>query len=270
MSKIKVNNVLPLPDTTLKILTGGNTSGVGTDPEVKIVLTVGGKVAVGGRISPENDFEVVSSATDTTIIMVDNTSTGDPQIVWALGETKTFCLGIDNSDSDTLKLGTTSISNNTAIKVSTAGVLQLTQPSWTAVSAYSGGNTYDFAQYWTNYSADETQVSFMKDSQGFVHVRGQAKTSHNSAGTTIFTLPTGYRPVDGDNALFAGLAKDSSGSTITDSGSDTFTTGTTYVIAKLWVMADGRVLADAIGTGASWPDNEDYISLNGILFYAGF
>jgi hypothetical protein len=46
---------------------------------------------------------------------------------------------------------------------------------------------------WVNYDSTNYQVvSFCKDILGFVHLRGAAK--NGTAGTSIFTLPAGYRP----------------------------------------------------------------------------
>ena len=53
---------------------------------------------------------------------------------------------------------------------------------------------------WVNNSSSEYPVSYMKDSLGFVHIRGTVKDGTPNA--TIFTLPVGYRPAK--NVLFVG------------------------------------------------------------------
>ena len=59
----------------------------------------------------------------------------------------------------------------------------ITQPAWIAVSFQNG---------WTNYGGlPQTQVSYMKDSMGFVHLQGVISGGTNAA--TAFTLPAGYR-----------------------------------------------------------------------------
>ena len=53
---------------------------------------------------------------------------------------------------------------------------------------------YNATYNWTDYDSDN-QVKYAKDSNGFVHLRGQGKTaSASNAGDTIFTLPVGFRP----------------------------------------------------------------------------
>lgn len=55
---------------------------------------------------------------------------------------------------------------------------------------------YNATYNWTDYDSDN-QVKYAKDSNGFVHLRGQGKTASASdagANDTIFTLPIGFRP----------------------------------------------------------------------------
>lgn len=76
------------------------------------------------------------------------------------------------------------IAIGTTYDSSRGGLLQVAQPAWTAVS---------FENSWVNFdSSNYTAGSYMKDSLGFVHLRGLVKTG--TIGTTIFTLPSGYRP----------------------------------------------------------------------------
>lgn len=49
-----------------------------------------------------------------------------------------------------------------------------------------------FSGSWVNYGAPYQDVSYRKDPFGFVHLQGAAKSG--TAGTSIFTLPAGYRP----------------------------------------------------------------------------
>ncbi|MDQ0047213.1 hypothetical protein J2T18_001496 [Paenibacillus polymyxa] len=45
---------------------------------------------------------------------------------------------------------------------------------------------------WTNRAADLSQISYLKDSAGYVHIKGVAKPG--AVNTSIFQLPAGYRP----------------------------------------------------------------------------
>lgn len=63
------------------------------------------------------------------------------------------------------------------------------------ISAQEAWIAPTFNGTWGNYSAlDATRVNagYMKDHLGFVHLRGEVR--NGTAGSTIFTLPAGYRP----------------------------------------------------------------------------
>jgi hypothetical protein len=45
---------------------------------------------------------------------------------------------------------------------------------------------------WANFSETLSSAQFYKDNFGVVHIKGVVK--FGASGTTIFTLPTGYRP----------------------------------------------------------------------------
>lgn len=47
---------------------------------------------------------------------------------------------------------------------------------------------------WVNYGSGYNNAGYYKDSFGIVHIRGLIKSGTTSSGTTLFTLPSGYRP----------------------------------------------------------------------------
>lgn len=49
-----------------------------------------------------------------------------------------------------------------------------------------------FANSWVNYGGTNSTAAFMKDSMGFVHIKGTVK--NGTEGESVFTLPVGYRP----------------------------------------------------------------------------
>ena len=59
------------------------------------------------------------------------------------------------------------------------------QEAWIAPTLLNG---------WTNLGGSYPTAAYMKDSMGFVHLKGMVKGGVNS--TIIFVLPVGYRPVD--------------------------------------------------------------------------
>lgn len=58
--------------------------------------------------------------------------------------------------------------------------------SWTAPTLQNS---------WVNFDATHfSPAGYRKDGNGFVHLRGLIKSGVTTVGTTLFTLPTGYRP----------------------------------------------------------------------------
>lgn len=47
---------------------------------------------------------------------------------------------------------------------------------------------------WVNYSGSDIKASYAKDQFGIVHIRGLIKAGVMTSGTTLFTLPSGFRP----------------------------------------------------------------------------
>ncbi len=85
---------------------------------VTIFITYFACAQVGiGTTTPSNDLDVEGSGAAATAIDINNTSTGDPKINLQINGTTTFSIGIDNSDSDKLKIGTTAVETNTAITI---------------------------------------------------------------------------------------------------------------------------------------------------------
>lgn len=69
------------------------------------------------------------------------------------------------------------------------GEKQLTNDAWHIIGA---ANEPAFENSWTNYNANYDQCAFMKDSMGFVHLRGMLKGG-TVGDVAVFTLPVGYR-----------------------------------------------------------------------------
>lgn len=67
-----------------------------------------------------------------------------------------------------------------AVKTSSLGV----QEGWIPVT---------FQNSWVNYGGTFSPASYMKDTMGFVHLRGVIKNG-TVGGVPVFVLPVGYRP----------------------------------------------------------------------------
>lgn len=81
-----------------------------------------------------------------------------------------------------------------ANKITSAQIVA--QEAWIAPTLVNS-----FVNFGTPYST----AGYMKDSLGFVHLRGMVKTG--ASGATIFTLPAGYRPGINTAHYFAGVCQ---------------------------------------------------------------
>jgi hypothetical protein len=106
--------------------------------------------------------------------------------------------------------------------------------TWVDVPSFSNG--------WENIGAPFQVVSYSKDAQGIVWIRGVA--SAGGVGT-MFTLPSGFRPAATE--LFGCDANGTSGG---------------HAIARIDISDDGTV------TYQSGPTSSNYCSLSGIAFEA--
>ncbi len=97
-----------------------------------------------------------------------------------------------------------------------------------------------FAANWSDFGSGFNNVSFMKDTNGFVHIRGLAVRS-SQVNDTIFTLPVGYRPASTVRNVI-----DTSG-----------------VFGAVQILNTGAVVA-TIGTVTS------FVCLDWISFFVGF
>jgi hypothetical protein len=119
-----------------------------------------------------------------------------------------------------------------AILYAEAAYAKKQQGQWAYAATENGWGNLDSATYGV--------ASYMKDEFGFVHFIGVLSGGVTTDGTTIFTLPSGYRPLY--TRIFAA-----------DSNN-----GTSEVIARIHVLPDGRVQVYKAGL--------NHLSINGIYF----
>jgi hypothetical protein len=85
-------------------------------------ICVAGFSQVGiGTTSPSEVLDIESSDATKTAVDINNTSTGDPLIHFQVSGTSIFSIGIDNSDGDKFKIGTTSVSTSTSLTIDANG-----------------------------------------------------------------------------------------------------------------------------------------------------
>ncbi len=87
-----------------------------------LLLAGGVSAQVGiGTTSPSNDLDVESSSATATAVDINCTGAGDPKINFQLSGTSTFSMGIDNSDADKFKIGTSALETNTRFTIDASG-----------------------------------------------------------------------------------------------------------------------------------------------------
>ena len=129
------------------------------------------------------------------------------------------------------------VNNSSKMTLASTGIFD-------ASDAQEAWSTPSYAGNWGDYGSGWEGGGYVKDSMGFVHLRGLIKAT--GAGDTIFTLPTGYRPPD--DLIF------------TVQYYDYGTSG--YVHGRVDVKPNGIVDVDYPATvGAN-----DWVSLSGITF----
>ena len=75
------------------------------------------------------------------------------------------------------------------------------QEAWIAPTLLNG---------WVNSGGSYATAGYMKDSMGFVHIKGLVKDGVTTVTTSLFVLPVGYRPLETlyfstlSNGLFGG------------------------------------------------------------------
>ena len=71
---------------------------------------------------------------------------------------------------------------------------------WTPSSGAGSWQTPTLGSSWVPFSGDYDTLQYRRDHVGIVHLRGLIKDGTVTAGTVLFTLPTGFRP--GENHIF--------------------------------------------------------------------
>jgi cytoskeletal protein CcmA (bactofilin family) len=98
-----------------------------------------------GTSSPSSKLDVETTSTSADGIDINNTSTGDPVIEFQLSGTSKFTMGVDNSDSDKFKIGTTAVETGTALTIDSTGPkLTIGNGAATDSAIIFDGNAQDF------------------------------------------------------------------------------------------------------------------------------
>ena len=99
--------------------------GSNLSPTTKLTITDAGAIGIGTE-SPSSLLDIESADNTATNLEINNTSAnGDPQMQFQVGGTTKFTLGVDNTDADKFKIGTTSVSTSARMTISSNGEVGL-------------------------------------------------------------------------------------------------------------------------------------------------
>lgn len=103
---------------------------------------------------------------------------------------------IQNNENTSLNLGTNGVNRLT---ISNTGEIIISNKIYTEAF-----QNVTFQNGWINVSASLgfSSAQYYKDKSGRVYLKGNLSGSATSAGTVVFNLPSGYRPMGNENLIF--------------------------------------------------------------------
>lgn len=137
--------------------------GSALSPTTKITITEAGDIGIGTE-SPTSRMDVESNDNTATNIDINNTSaTGDPQVKFQVSGTTKFTVGVDNSDADKFKIGTTAVSTSARMTISSTGEVGLGTEAPSATLHLNGT-----AKVLGPWEAKTQGVDYLAATDGFV------------------------------------------------------------------------------------------------------
>ncbi len=237
--------------TLLGTLDSYGTLHLGTNEAVRMTIDTDGDVGIG-TATPATLLEIEDGNSNTTLQISNTATTGDPQLAFALSGTKKFTMGVDDSDGDKFKLGTTAVSAGTVLTIdSSTGMVGFgtTDPA-EALEVETG----DAGQTTTTLQISNTAAT------------GDPQLAFALSGTKKFTIG-----VDDDDAdkLKIGTTACSTSTMLTIDSSGNVGIGTAAPSGSLDVKGDGSTSQVFLlsGSGAelsadesSYPDINFFVS----------
>jgi hypothetical protein len=134
--------------------------------------------------------------------------------------------GTDPSTLNTTQQGNTFNGASQLVKLDASGNLssgiKITTPAFTSLPASGTGSLQND---WVNYGGTFATAGYYKDSRGQVFLKGLIKNGTITTNTTLFTLPTGFRP--SETLIFDCLTYDNANAK--------------YVIGRIDIQTNGNV-----------------------------
>ena len=205
-------------------------------------LTISGDGSVGiGDTSPDALLDVSSSGSADGIFIDNTAGDGDPILAFQLDGTSTFTLGVDDSDSDKFKIGTTGVGTNTRLTIDASGNVGIGDTAPGALLDLSGATST------VGINIDNSATD------------GDAVLSFQLSGTSVFTMGVD----DGDEDAFKiGTTAIGTNTRLTISGDGSVGIGTTTPSSRLHV-ASGAGATTAVATIASTVGDFQVFAVNG-------
>lgn len=180
-------------------------------------------------------------------LIINNTATdGDPTLSFQLSGTSKFTIGVDDGDSDKLKIGTTAIGTNTSLTIDASQNVGIGQSSPSAQLDVNSGVVNEVARF---VSTDTTAYIGIADDTGSAHLitSGSGNLRITTGGADENTVGTEALRVDGSQNVGIGETSPSAKLHVTG-GSGTLpalSTDTFLVVEGTDGNAEISILADS-------------------------
>lgn len=206
--KTNLNTDINIGDTLHSTLETDISTGNTLHADLNTSITTGGtlntdlgtKISTGNTLKTDLDSRIVSGGTVKTNLdtSITNGNTSKTNLDLSTTTANTSKTNLDSSivSANTTKTNLESvIATADTITYATKGEVNAkantVQEAWIAPTMVNS---------WVDFGGSSDTIGYMKDTLGFVHLKGTVK---GGTAITIFTLPTGYRPVLDKNLNFS-------------------------------------------------------------------
>ena len=215
---------------------------------------VNAQVGIGTTI-PSNDLDVESGDPTKTAIEINNTSTGDPKINFQFGvSAPTFSIGVDNSDDDKFKIGTSALETNTRFTIDASGNCGIGTSSPNAPLQFANALANRKIVFYESVNNDHEFWGFGFNPMAVRYQLGSASGSHLFYAGTSSTTSTELMRISGNGYVGIGTASPSyklhvSGTTSLDGSTIVNASGaaTNFTVGANILVANGTTGGVGIG-----------------------
>ena len=155
------------------------------------LLSLSSLAQVGiGTTSPSEILDLESSNASKTALDINNTGGGDPKINFQISGTSTFSMGIDNSDADKFKIGTSAVETNTRFTIDASGNVGINTSSPSSVFTVNGtSELYQELLVRGTLNSNTAQFRTYNDNTDtYIDFHGGSVYFRDQGSTNVFTL----------------------------------------------------------------------------------